>query len=178
MTILARGYDALIYGMAWLAGALLGLMFVAIVVDVLLRNLGFQSSAHLFTFTEYALLMVPCFGAPWLVRERGHVFVEIGLNALPARARRRAVVVIGWLCIGVCLILAVSGIAVAARNFALNDIDTRSLDAPRWLLVACIPIGFLFMATEFVRHLWRGADILGSMVGAAPTDGPKTDGAR
>ncbi len=27
--------------------------------------------------------MMPCFGAPWLVREKGHVFVEIGLNALP-----------------------------------------------------------------------------------------------
>ncbi len=31
---------ALIHGMAWLAGALMALMFLAIVVDVLLRNLG------------------------------------------------------------------------------------------------------------------------------------------
>ena len=65
------------------------MMFLAIVIDVLLRNLGLQSSAHLFTFTEYALLMTPCFGAPWLVREKGHVFVEIGLNALSGVWRQR-----------------------------------------------------------------------------------------
>jgi C4-dicarboxylate transporter, DctQ subunit len=103
---LQRGYDALIFGMAWLAGALLAAMFAAIVIDVVLRNLGFQSSAHLFTFTEYALLMVPCFGAPWLVRERGHVFVEIGLNALAPAARRRAVTFIGVVCIAICLVIA------------------------------------------------------------------------
>lgn len=167
MNRLARGYDALIHGMAWLAGALLALMFLTIVVDVVLRNLGWQSSAHLFTFTEYALLMVPCFGAPWLVRERGHVFVEIGLNALPPAARRKAVVAIGVLCIGICAVLAWYGLEVAVRNYVKHDIDMRSFDAPRWILVACIPISFCFMATEFARHLWRGQDVLGSMVATA-----------
>lgn len=167
MNRLTRGYDALIHGMAWLAGALLVLMFVAIVADVVLRNLGWQSSAHLFTFTEYALLMVPCFGAPWLVRERGHVFVEIGLSALPDAARRKAVVGIGLLCILICLVLAWYGAEVTLRNFQKNDIDMRSFDTPRWLLVMCIPLGFFFMATEFARHLWRGQDFLGSMVDSA-----------
>lgn len=168
MKQLARAYDALIFGMAWFAGALLAAMFVAIVIDVVLRNLGFQSSAHLFTFTEYALLMVPCFGAPWLVRERGHVFVEIGLNALPAPARRRAVVAIGVVCIGICGVLAWYGGEVTVRNYLRHDIDMRSFDAPRWLLVLCIPTSFLFMATEFARHLRRGEDVLGSMVAGAP----------
>jgi hypothetical protein len=33
--------------------------------------------------------------------------------------------------------------------------------------VACIPIGFFFMATEFARQLWRGEDFLGSMMAVA-----------
>jgi TRAP-type C4-dicarboxylate transport system permease small subunit len=158
-----KAYDRLIHAMAWAAGALLALMFAAIVVDVVLRNLGFQSSAHLFTFTEYALLMVPCLGAPWLVREKGHVFVEIGLNLLSATARRRAVVLVGVVCIAVCLVLAWYGFEVTLRNWRLGDKDVRSFDAPRWLLVVCIPVSFLFMATEFLRHLLRGDDFLGSM---------------
>ena len=149
--------------MAWFAGALMAGMFAAIVVDVVLRNLGWQSSAHLFTFTEYALLMVPCFGAPWLVREKGHVFVEIVLNALRPAARRRLLLAIGVVCIVVCLVLAWYGVQVSLRNFELGDKDVRSFDAPRWALVACIPIGFFFMATEFARHLLRGEDFLGSM---------------
>jgi C4-dicarboxylate transporter, DctQ subunit len=164
---LVRAYDALIHGMAWVAGALLALMFLAIVVDVVLRNLGFQSSAHLFSFTEYALLMVPCFGAPWLVRERGHVFVEIGLNALPQRLRRHWVVGVGLVCIVICLVLAWYGGEVTLRNYLKNDIDMRSFDMPRWMLVVCIPLSFFFMATEFARHLWLGQDVLGSMVASA-----------
>ena len=174
VTTLAKLYDRLILAMAWLAGALLVLMFIAIVLDVVLRNLGMQSSAHLFTFTEYALLMVPCFGAPWLVRERGHVFVEIGLNALSVAARQRALALIGIVCIAVCLVLAWYGFDVAWRNFQLNDKDVRSFDAPRWALVICIPISFLFMATEFARHLIRGGDFLGSMVASA-SDSVATD---
>lgn len=165
--LLARAYDALIFGMAWVAGALLAGMFVAIVVDVVLRNLGFQSSAHLFTFTEYALLMVPCLGGPWLVRERGHVFVEIGLDVLPPPVRRRAAFAIGIVCIVICLVLAWYGGEVVLRNYLRNEIDVRSFDAPRWLLVLCIPVGFFFMACEFARHLWRGEDVLGSMIAGA-----------
>lgn len=167
MKPLLRAYDALIHALAWAAGALLALMFVTIIIDVVLRNLGFQSSAHFFTFTEYALLFVPCLGAPWLVRERGHVFVEIGLQALPAGVRRRAVVLIGLLCILICAVLAWYGAEVTVRNFVKHDIDTRSFDAPRWALVACIPLSFLLMATEFARHLLRGEDVLGSMVASA-----------
>jgi TRAP-type C4-dicarboxylate transport system permease small subunit len=161
--LLLRAYDALIFAMAGFAGVLMAGMFAAIVVDVALRNLGWQSSAHLFTFTEYALLMVPCFGAPWLVREKGHVFVEIVINALRPAARRRMLLVIGLACIVVCLVLAWYGVQVSLRNFELDDKDVRSFDAPRWALVACIPLGFFFMATEFARHLLRGEDFLGSM---------------
>lgn len=180
MNALLRGYDALIFGMAWFAGALMAAMFAAIVIDVLLRNLGLQSSAHLFTFTEYALLMVPCFGAPWLVREKGHVFVEIVLNALKPVLRRRVLVCIGLICIAVCLVLAWYGVMVSLRNFELNDKDVRSFDAPRWVLVACIPLGFFFMATEFARHLLRGEDFLGSMdlAPALPTTANTSERAR
>ena len=57
---------------------------------MVLRNLGYQSSAHFFTFTEYALLIVPCLGAPWLAREKGHIYVEILLMSMARALRARA----------------------------------------------------------------------------------------
>ena len=56
MRYVAKAHDAIVYGMAWLAGLLMVAMMAMIVVDVALRNLGYQSSAHFFTFTEYFLL--------------------------------------------------------------------------------------------------------------------------
>jgi TRAP-type C4-dicarboxylate transport system permease small subunit len=160
-----KAYDAVLYGMAWCAGFLIAAMMVVITVDVVVRNLGYQSSAHFFTFTEYALLIIPCLGAPWLVREKGHVYVEILLMHLRRRQRAALRLVIGLICIAVCLVLGWYGLEVAIRDFVQNEKDVRSLDMPRWMIVGFIPLSFVMMAIEFLRFLVRREDFLGSLTG-------------
>ena len=159
-TPLSRCYDAVLYGMAWLAGIMMVAMMAMIVVDVALRNLGYQSSAHFFTFTEYALLVIPCMGAPWLAREKGHIYVEILLMSLAPRARARLTMLIGLICIAVCLVIAWYGFEVTLQNFVQNEKDVRSLDMPRWMVVGWIPVSFLMMAIEFARFLWKRENFL------------------
>jgi C4-dicarboxylate transporter DctQ subunit len=141
--------------MAWLAGIMMVAMMAMIVVDVALRNLGYQSSAHFFTFTEYFLLLIPLFGAPWLVREKGHIYIELLISALPAHVRRMLLVVIVLACIAVALILAWFGGAITLQDFLANEKDVRSFDMPRWMLMASMPLSFGMMALEFVRFLVR-----------------------
>src|SRR6185295_14860306 len=100
---------------------LMAAMMVTITLDVVLRNLGYQSSAHFFTLTEYALLIVPCLGAPWLAREKGHIYVEILLMSLPPRVRRAITVLIGLVCIVVCLTVAWYGFQVTLNDFLQNE---------------------------------------------------------
>jgi TRAP-type C4-dicarboxylate transport system permease small subunit len=158
--IVAKGYDALVYGMALIAACLMVAMMATITLDVVLRNLGYQSSAHFFTFTEYALLTVPCLGAPWLAREKGHIYVEILLMSMPERARARITLLIGVVCIAVCLVVAWYGFQVTLNDYLQNEKDVRSLDMPRWMVVGFIPLSFLMMAIEFARFLWRGENFL------------------
>jgi C4-dicarboxylate transporter DctQ subunit len=160
---LVKGYDAIVFGMAALAAFLMAAMMVVICLDVLLRNLGYQSSAHFFTFTEYALLLVPCMGAPWLVREKGHIYVEILLMTLGERARARMTMAIGLLCMALCLVLAWYGFDITWQNFVQSEKDVRSLDMPRWMVVMWIPLGFFLMAVEFARFLWRRENFLAPM---------------
>src|SRR5262245_16010326 len=160
LTPISRAYDALIYDMAMVAGFLLAAMMVIITLDVVLRNLGYQSSAHFFTFTEYALLIVPWLGAPWLAREKGHIYVEILLMSMPEKARRRMTMLIGVICIAVCLVVAWYGFEVTWRDFVQNEKDVRSMDFPRWMVVGFIPLSFLMMAIEFARFLWRRENFL------------------
>jgi len=153
-------YDAVLYGMAGVAAFLMAAMMVVITLDVILRNLGYQSSAHFFTFTEYALLIVPCMGAPWLAREKGHIYVEILLMSMSVRMRARFTMLIGLICVAVCLVIAWYGFDVALRDYLQNEKDVRSLDMPRWMVVGWIPLSFLMMAVEFARFLWRREDFL------------------
>ena len=157
--------------MAVAAGCLMVAMMATIFLDVVLRNLGYQSSAHFFTFSEYALLMMPCLGAPWLVREKGHVYVEILLMQLAPPLRRRFTFAIGIACIAVCATLAWYGFEVTLRNYLLNDVDVRSMDMPRWMVVMFIPIAFSMMAVEFARFLWRGENFLGGLGGQSGETG-------
>jgi TRAP-type C4-dicarboxylate transport system permease small subunit len=165
LTPIVRAYDAVLYGMAWAAGFLMAAMMVVIFVDVVLRNLGYQSSAHFFTFTEYALLAVPCLGAPWLVREKGHIYVEIVFMYIGARQRVALRYLIGALCVIVCGVLAWYGSLVTINDFVQNEKDVRSLDMPRWMVVGFIPLSFAMMAVEFLRFLIRGENFLGSAAG-------------
>jgi TRAP-type C4-dicarboxylate transport system permease small subunit len=159
--LILKAYDALLYGMAVVAGAVMVAMMTTIFIDVVLRNLGYQSSAHFFTFTEYALLVVPCLGAPWLVRERGHIYIEILLAELAPPRRRAMVRLIGIGCIAVCAVLAWYGGAVTVEDFIRAEKDVRSFDMPRWMVVGFIPLSFGMMALEFLRFTVRGEDFLG-----------------
>ncbi|HYX65698.1 MAG TPA: TRAP transporter small permease [Burkholderiales bacterium] len=162
MTLIRKAYHAILYGMAWLAGVLMVATMAMIVLDVALRNLGFQSSAHFFTFTEYFLLLIPLLGAPWLVREKGHIYIELLVTALPARAQRALLVVIVVACIAVASILAWYGGLITVQDFLGNEKDVRSFDMPRWMLMAFMPLSFGMMAIEFLRLLLRGESPYGS----------------
>lgn len=168
MRAVAKAYDAVLHGMAWCAGFLMAAMMAVIFADVVLRNLGTQSSAHFFSFTEYALLAIPMLGAPWLVREKGHIYVELLLNALAAPLRRTLVRAIGIACVAVCAVLAWYGAGVTWNDFVNAERDVRSFDMPRWIVVGFIPLSFAMMAIEFLRFVARGEDFLG---GAGPGSG-------
>lgn len=160
--MIAKAYRAVLYGMAWLAGIMMVATMAMIVADVALRNLGFQSSAHFFTFTEYFLLLIPLLGAPWLVREKGHIYIELLVSALPFRAQRVLLVIIVIACIAVAAILAWYGGVITVQDFLGNEKDVRSFDMPRWMLMMFMPLSFGMMTIEFLRLLVRGESPYGS----------------
>lgn len=148
--------------MAWLAGVMMVATMTMIVADVALRNLGFQSSAHFFTFTEYFLLLIPLLVAPWLVREKGHIYIELLVSTLPPRSQRVLLAAVVVACIAVPAVLAWFGGAITVQDFLGNEKDVRSFDMPRWMLMAFMPLSFGMMAIEFLRLLVRGESPYGS----------------
>ena len=63
----------------------------------------------------------------------------------------------------VCAVLAWYGGVETVKSFARRDMDVRSFDMPRWILVAFIPLSFAMMGIEFLRFLVRGEDFLGRL---------------
>jgi TRAP-type C4-dicarboxylate transport system permease small subunit len=149
----------LITALAGLAGLLIGAICLLIVYDVIARNLGWQPPDSTVALTEYALLYFTMAAAPWLVRRRGHIVVEVFHQQLPPRARRTLQTAIPLLCAMVSFVIATLAALLALEAFARGEVEIRSLDAPRWILFMPISIGFALMALEFIRLLMLGESV-------------------
>ena len=153
MARVAALYRRLLEALAVVAGVMLAATAVAIVLDVLMRNLGLQPPAHTLTLTEYGLLYLTMLAAPWLVREKGHVYVELVTAALRPRARFWLTRVVYALCVLTCAVIFWFGLDVTLTHYQREVIDVRSFDMPRWLLTVSIPLSFGLMTIEFARFL-------------------------
>ena len=153
MRLLIRLHDFLIFAMAVASGAILLWLMIAVIASVGIRNAGVQPWAWLFLSTEYGLLYLTMLGAPWLVREKGHVHIDIAVAALPDGARDVASRVVAAACVVVCATLAWKGVDLVSSNIERNDFDVRAYFTPRWLLTISLPVSFGFMAVEFTRFV-------------------------
>lgn len=147
-------YKALLYGMAGISGLTLVWIMVSVIASVVMRNVGMQPFAWLFTSAEYGLLYMTMLGAPWLVREKGHVHIELLTAALPDGPRRLLSRAVAVACMLVCAILTWKGVELVMTNIERGDFDTRAYYYPRWLLTIAFPLSFGLMAIEFSRFIF------------------------
>ncbi len=159
MSVVSRAYMALINGLATLAGLIIAGVCLLIVYDVAARNLGLQPPSSTVALTEYALLYFTMLAAPWLVRVRGHIVVEVIHGRLTGTARRCADKLILMICIVVATSICVLATMLAIEAWQHGEVEIRSLNMPRWLLFAPLAIGFGLMGTEFLRLLLRGETV-------------------
>ena len=159
MATLYKTYSTLVYAMAIIAGSTLVWLMISTIASVTMRNLGLQPAAWLFTSAEYGILYMTMLGAPWLVREKGHVHIELVTSALPEGPRRIVSRIVALACVLVCVILAWKGVELFLKNIARGDFDTRAYYYPRWLLTVTFPLSFGIMAIEFARFVF-GDDLM------------------
>jgi|SRR5690554_1753689 len=154
MSPFVRLYDKVVDGLAALAGMLLVWLMVSVVVSVFIRNFGGQPPAWLFSSSEYSMFYLTLLGAPWLVRERGHVFIEIFILQLPKPALNvlsRAVMLV---CAVISLVLAWKGGELVLSNLHNSDYDVRTYFIPMWIFTITYPISFALMGVEFIRFVF------------------------
>lgn len=139
--------------LAVLAGAAITVAFVLVVIDVGIRTAGFRPPAYTIAVVEYLLLYFTLFAAPYLVRQKGHVYIDALTSQLP-RVLRFIVEKFAYM---VCIISALTfayigwGLSIEAIDSGL--FEERSIDIPIWLLYIPMPGAFFLVATEFLRYL-------------------------
>lgn len=159
MRLIDRVCDVL----AVLAGIYLVAIMFGIVISAVARKLDLSGtwSSHVFTFAEFGLLYIVMAASPWLVRHKGHVFIELLTAAVPSRIQPGLSRVVSGLCIVICLVLVWYTWGATAKAYRFGDAEMRSLDMPKFLLLGAMPICFGLMAIQFSRFVF-GPDTLHS----------------
>lgn len=153
--------DAVCNLLAILAGIYLVAIMFGIVFQATARSFNYSGSSHIFTFSEYGLLYIAMAASPWLVRLRGHVFIELLTAALPTDFGRLFSRVIALLCAVICVVLLWYSAQNTIKAYTFGDADMRSLDMPKWMLLISMPICFGLMSLNFLRFVF-GAETLHS----------------
>ena len=153
MGTFSRIYNFFVNGMATLAGILIFLSFVMIVVDVTMRIVGLTPPAFTIAVVEYILLWFAMLAAPWLVRIKGHVFIDAVTRFFPTAVRTAVAKTVYAVCIGAAGIYGVHAAGLLMTAWEKDMVDVRSIDMPLWALYGPMPVCFVFVALEFTRYL-------------------------
>ena len=148
-------FDRLIDALALAAAALLVLIAVLIVLDVGARTLRLFSIPWVLEATEYMLYALTFFGAPWLLRDQGHIAIEILVERLPAALRRKIQRVSHGVGALICALLFVYGCRVLWRSFESGVMVQKSFAFPEWWTYLIVPPVMLLLLGIYLRWLAR-----------------------
>ena len=155
MAIKRSALDLLIDALALVAAALLCALVLLILVDVAARYLRWFSLAWGLEASEYMLYAITFLAAPWVLRERGHIAIELVVEQLPERARGAARLAADGLGALVCALLLFFACRVLWRSYQAGTMVHKSFVFPEWLVYAGMPPVFLILLAIYVRFLAR-----------------------
>lgn len=139
--------------LAALARLLIGALIVIVVSDVAFRNLGHRPLAWAVNSSEFLLLYITFLPMPWLVRTKGHVFVDFLRVALPVGMRHLLARLVYAACIGLCLYLGWVAFESLIRAIERGTYEMRTFDIPKWVVFLPMVIGLGLSAVEWLRYL-------------------------
>ena len=152
-----RAYNGLLNLLRFLAGVVVFAIFVLICVDVLLRLLGGYVGMQPWTYSvpvvEYGLLWFAMLAAPYLVRIKGHVFIEAVTSVVPPRTQWVMAKTSYLACIVASCVFAWYSWGVLVESIERGTLDIRAEEIPLWYLIFPMPFCFALVAVEFGRYL-------------------------
>jgi TRAP-type C4-dicarboxylate transport system permease small subunit len=147
-------FDKVIYVLFWLAGILLLFVTVGTCIDAILRYLLNRPIPWMLEITEYVMLYIPFLGAALVLKEEGHIKVDLLIYRLSDRNKIRISIVTSLVGGIIMSIYTWLGIQVTLDFFNRGVTSLEYLKTPMYLILMIIPIGGFFFTIQFFRQIF------------------------
>ncbi|RJR50795.1 MAG: TRAP transporter small permease [Desulfobacteraceae bacterium] len=144
--------DRIIDLFAGAAGVLLMLIMFLVSYLVMMRYFFGRPPGWVVEICQYMIFVLTFLGAPWLLRKRGHVAVDILLSCLNQKANEVIAIFTSLMGMMISFFLAWYAGRSTWQHFVEDIPVIEILRIPKALLLAFIPVSFLLLGLEFLRQ--------------------------
>jgi len=146
-------FDKILLFLFWLAGGLLMFATVGTCIDVILRYSLNRPIHWMLEITEYIMLYIPFLCAAVVLKEEGHIRVDLLINRF-SRKNRTWVNILTSL-VGGIIMLAYTwfGAQTTLDAYRRGVPSLESLRTPVFLILMIIPIGSFLFTIQFLRQM-------------------------
>lgn len=150
-----RVVDGLITAFCIAAVVIVAGLAVCVGLEVGMRYFLGTPTRWVVEFSEYALLWLAFLSGAWILREEGHVRVELLTELLSPRWQRWMHSATSLLGAAVCAVYCWVSTSYVAEIRASGEILFKSMPIEKWLVMAVMPPGLALLAIQFVRRAFR-----------------------
>jgi len=144
--------DRVMSGLAWLAGWLMMFALLMVCVDVVMRYFFNSPIGGVLQFSEYVLLYIPFLAAAHVLKDDGHIKIDIILNRLSPKVQAALNMVTSLFGTLVLLVLTWYG-AYITFDYCRRGVPTlKYYKIPEFLVIMVIPLGCFLFALQFIRR--------------------------
>lgn len=147
---------------ASIGGLLLLFVTFSITLEVFSRLIFNYSFLWVSEVTEYILLYIPFLGGSWLLRNDGHIVIDL-IDLIKSKMLNKFIgIFVPIVGIIVCTVLVYFGFTTTIDSFQRNVTSITPLRFPMGYVYLIIPIGSLIMLFEFIRKLYNALKLGGN----------------
>ena len=152
--LVGRLFDRLLDILMVLAIVLLIFGWLSVCFEVIMRYFVGQPQIWVIETVEYILLYTCFLGAAWLLREEGHVRVDVLLNRLNPRNQALLNIITSGIATILWLLLAWYTGGYTWKAFKMGLYTSTILEAPKGPLYSIMPIGSFLLFIQFSRRTY------------------------
>ncbi|HOW54402.1 MAG TPA: TRAP transporter small permease [Syntrophorhabdaceae bacterium] len=104
--------------------------------------------------SEYLQIYFVFLSAAWVLRQKGHVALDIAVNRFGPSWKRTCAVITDILGVAVATALSVFSGIITYEQMMLGTPVIKTLEVPKWIVIMPIPAGMLLLAIEFLVRLF------------------------